>query len=92
MEGNENFIHNEYGYCYYCVCSNCAMIYNLYVEPEFRKKGHATHLIKLTIEEIKKTGYSQEIGVEVEPRENSISVENLSTFYKKMGLTILSIK
>lgn len=54
MEENENFIHNKYGYCYYFIESNNAIIFNLYVEPTYRKRGHAKHLIQLVIREIRR--------------------------------------
>jgi ribosomal protein S18 acetylase RimI-like enzyme len=90
MEENENFIHNKYGYCYYSIEANdAAVIYNLYVEPEHRQKGHAKNLIQLVIREIRATGYNKEIQIEVRPREDSISIENLVAFYKRLGLKIL---
>jgi ribosomal protein S18 acetylase RimI-like enzyme len=90
MEENENFIHNKYGYCFYSIESdNTSMIFNLYVEPEYRRKGHAKHLIHLVINEIRETGYNKEIQIEAHPREDSIDVENLVAFYKRMGLKIL---
>ena len=44
----KDVISNEYGHCHYCVCQfdNCAMIYNLYIEKEHRRKGHATDFIQ----------------------------------------------
>ena len=90
MEENENFIHNKYGYCYYSINSNdTAIIFNLYVEPEYRQKGHAKKLIRLVIREIRETGYNKEIQVEACPREDSISTESLIAFYKSFGLKIL---
>ncbi|TCX51946.1 MULTISPECIES: GNAT family N-acetyltransferase [unclassified Dehalobacter] len=90
MEENENFIHNKYGYCFYSIEANdTALIYNLYVEPEYRQKGHAKNLIRLAIREIRATGYNIEIQIEARPREDSISIENLVAFYKKLGLKIL---
>lgn len=90
MEENENFIHNKYGYCFYSIEANdTAMIYNLHVEPEYRRKGHAKNLIRLVIEEIRKVGYNKEIQIEARPREDSINVENLIAFYKRLGLKIL---
>ena len=90
MEENENFIHNKYGYCYYSIEPNdIAIIFNLYVEPEYRRKGHAKNLIQLVIGEIGKTGCNKEIRVEASPRENSIDAENLTAFYESMGLKIL---
>jgi ribosomal protein S18 acetylase RimI-like enzyme len=90
MRENENFIHNKYGYCYYAIeSSDTAIIFNLYIEPEYRRKGHATHLIQLVIKEIRKAGYIKGIQIEAQPREGSINIENLVAFYKKMGLKIL---
>ena len=90
MEDNENFIHNKYGYCYYQICkTDGAIVYNLYVEPEYRRKGHAKHLIQLAINEIRETGYGKEIFIQAQPRENSINIGNLVAFYKRMGLTII---
>jgi ribosomal protein S18 acetylase RimI-like enzyme len=90
MEENENFIHNKYGYCFYSIEANdTAMIFNLYVEPEYRQKGHAKNLIRLAIREIREVGYNNEIQIEARPREDSIDVEKLVAFYKRMGLKIL---
>ncbi|WP_349667101.1 GNAT family N-acetyltransferase [Lacrimispora sp.] len=85
---NKNFIQNKYGYCYYCICDNCSMIYNLYIEKEYRRKGHAKNIIQLVINEIRKTGYSKDIMIDAVPRENSVDVKTLSDFYERMGLKI----
>ena len=90
MEVNENFIHNKYGYCFYAIESNdVAIIFNLYVEPEYRQKGHAKNLIRLAIREIREAAYTEEIQIEARPREDSINIENLVAFYEKMGLKVL---
>lgn len=87
---NCDFILNKYGYCCYCIKSDCeALIFNLYVHKEFRRLGHAKEIIQLCIAAIRKNGYEKEIKIEVEPMENSISAEDLANFYKKMGLVIL---
>lgn len=90
VEENENFIHNKYGYCFYSIGDNTALIYNLYIEPNYRQKGYAENLIRLVIREIRGTGYYGEIQVEARPREGSISVENLVAFYERLGLRIIS--
>ncbi|MFL0197305.1 GNAT family N-acetyltransferase [Clostridium sp. WILCCON 0269] len=83
-------MHNKYGYCYYSIESNdTAIIFNLYVEPAYRKKGHAKKLIHLAIREIREVGYNEEIQIEARPREDSIDAKNLIAFYEKMGLKIL---
>ena len=85
-----NFIHNKYGYCYYAVGDKTALIYNLYVEPNYRQKGHAENLIRLVIREIRGTGYYGEIQIEAHPKEDSISLENLVRFYERLGLKVIS--
>jgi ribosomal protein S18 acetylase RimI-like enzyme len=87
--GYENFIHNKYGYVYYYIKSDTSIIFNLYVEPEFRRKGHAKKLIYLAIKEIREMAYSGDIWIEVRSKEDSIDINNLSSFYKRMGLKIL---
>ena len=90
MGENENFIHNKYGYCYYSVePDSAALIYNLYVEPDYRRKGHAKDLIRFVVREIRESGYNAEIQIEVRPREDSIDTESLATFYKGMGLVLI---
>jgi len=85
----EGFVRDQYGYCHYFVENKKAFIYNLYTYPEYRKKGHARNHIEYVIKEIIKTGYTGSIGIEADPRENSISVERLSLFYISMGLYVL---
>lgn len=86
---NENFIHTKYGYCYY---SNgiAPLIWNLYIYPQYRRKGHAKRLLRMMIDEILfEMDTPRPINIEVSPRENSINVEDLTRFYKSMGLHIL---
>ena len=86
----EDFIHNKYGYCYYNIePGKNPIIFNLYVHPQYRRKGHAKKLLRYVINEIRQTGYKDEIDIEVSPRENSISVEKLALFYKSMDLNII---
>ena len=86
----ENFIHTNYGYCYYTLdYVNLPVIYGLYINQDCRKKGYATHLLTLVIGEIREGGYSGKILIEAKPKENSISVNNLIRFYEQMNLTIL---
>lgn len=84
-----NLIRTEYGYCNYCICDNCSMLYNLYVEPEHRRKGNAKHLIQTAIDAIRATGYVKDINVEAKPQEGSIGTEKLIEFYIKMGLKVI---
>lgn len=89
---NQNFIHTKFGYCYYEFNSDrsVCLIFNLHVEKEYRRKGHAKHLLELTINEIRNyENYSGELYIEADPEENSISKQNLVRFYKKTGLILI---
>ena len=85
---NENFIHTNYGYCYYSFGAT-PLIYNLYIESQYRRQGRARYLLSLVIAEIHKSLPEDDIYIEVSPIENSISVDDLTKFYKSMGLHIL---
>jgi len=86
----ENFYHDKYGYCYYSIePGKKPMIYNLYIEPEYRRKGHAREHLKFVIKEIRKTGYKGSIEIEVAPREDSIDLAKLVAFYESLGLKII---
>lgn len=90
IKEEREFIHNKYGYCYYDTeTGGRALIFNLYVEPEYRRQGHATKLIQMVINEIRRTGYDREIEIVAEPYENSISLKDIIAFYEKMGLKVV---
>lgn len=84
----ETYISTHYGYCYYDLKNH--LIYNLYVYPDYRNKGYAKRLLQYAINEIRQTGYTGEIYIQAEPREDSISKADLISFYKYMELTILN--
>jgi len=44
--------------------------------------------LEIVINEIRKTGYTGEIKIKAEPRENSISLDKLIRYCKSMGLKI----
>lgn len=89
----KNNINNEYGHCYYCTCDNkCAMIYNLYIIKEHRRKGHAKELVQKAIDEIRATGYKQDIKIVAEPEGESITKKDLVKFYNKMNLKVVDSK
>jgi GNAT superfamily N-acetyltransferase len=90
MKDEGNLISNEYGHCNYCVCDNCAMIYDLYVKKEYRRNGHARYLIQTAIDEIRLTGYKEAIMIKAESTEDSISSEKLIVFYEEMGLKVIN--
>ena len=82
IEINDDFIHNKYGYCYYEIePGKNPIIFNLFVNPQYRRRGHAKWLLQYVINEIRKTGYNGEIGIEASPRENAIEKDKLSNFH-----------
>lgn len=88
LKENENYIHTKHGYCYYYIEGEEAIIYNLYIEPQYRRKGYAKQLLKLVIYLIKTFGITA-IQIECKPRDDSISLEELSRFYKSMRLQVI---
>ena len=86
-EENENFIQNKFGYCFYTLDAH-PLIYNLYVHPQYRRRGHSKELIKLVIREIRKSGEDGKIYIQACPRENSIGLADLTKYYERIGLTI----
>jgi len=47
---NDDFIHNKFGYCYYEIePGKNPIIFNLYVHPEYRRKGHAKQILEYVI-------------------------------------------
>ena len=89
-EMEENFIHNRYGYCYFEVEEGkVPIIFNLYVHPEYRRTGKAKELLSYVICKIRSLGYTGDIDIESLPREQSISSESLSEFYRSLGLHVI---
>lgn len=84
----DNFIHNQAGYCYYSIGEK-PIIFNLYVNPEYRRKGNAKKLLQYVINEIRQTGYNWTIEIEAIPREDSIPLEDIILFYEKLGLSVI---
>lgn len=92
-EIEDNFIQTKYGYCYYEIePGENPIIFNLYVYPQYRRKGQAKKLLQYVINEIRSAGYEGKIDIKVSPRENSISAENLTLFYEEMKLNIINRK
>lgn len=90
MEDYENFYHDKYGYCYYSLEPNkVPAIFNLYVEPEYRGKGHGRRLLKIVISTIRQYDYQGPIEIEADPREGSIERSSLVALYQNMGLTVI---
>lgn len=86
----EDFVHNRYGYCYFEISENDALIYNLYVEPEYRGKGHAKNLLMWVLNEIRKRDYYGVVKIECKPSEPDINKERLTKFYENLGLKVIS--
>jgi ribosomal protein S18 acetylase RimI-like enzyme len=92
MNKNADFIHIKQGYCYFQLyVRKPAVIFGLYVEPEYRRKGYAKKLLQLVISEIRNTGYAGTIQIKADPQEDSISKEQLVTFYERQGLQVVNL-
>ncbi len=95
----DNLIENEFGYCHYIFedewnseenkAEIYAIIYDLYIYEEFRRKGKAREILETIIKLIRETDYDDEIFISAEPREDSISENDLKNFYDSLGLTII---
>ena len=91
VEINTNFIHNKFGYCYYEIEEGKnPIVFNLFVHPEYRRRGHGKWLLDYVINEIRKTGYQGEINIEASPREESIGLDRLTSFYQELGLNVIN--
>jgi GNAT superfamily N-acetyltransferase len=90
---DEDFVHDKCGYCYFSIRrTDGAWVYNLYVEPEHRRQGHARRLLIEVICRIRSSGYMGKIRIRVEPREGSIASEKLEALYRSVGLEVASDK
>ena len=78
---------NKHGYCYYCVCDDCAMIYNLYIEKEHRRKGIARKILLKAIAEIREI-YNGDIKIKAESDEG-LDKNILVKFYKELNLKVI---
>jgi ribosomal protein S18 acetylase RimI-like enzyme len=86
----EDFIQNRFGYCFYDVREGSALIYNLYVHPEYRMQGKARRLLTLAINEIREAGYYGDIKIEASPTEDGINLDRLIVLYGTMKLKVLT--
>ena len=89
MDTIEDFIHDRYGYCFYSVRTKPPLVYNLYVEPAHRGKGHARRLLAYVVVQIRETGHLGEIEIEVAPKETAVDSQRLAKFYRSLGLTVI---
>ena len=81
-------IKTAYGKCEYEFEKDYVHIFNLFVLPVFRNKGRATQLLRMAINSIRETGYSEEIQIVAMPAEPCIDRERLKAFYARMGLIV----
>ena len=89
-EDAENFIHTKYGYCYWAMQPNkIPIIFNLYTEPKFRRKGHAREHLQYIIKEIRNTGYAGNIEIEGPSFYDGVRSQWIAGFYKSMGLAVI---
>lgn len=90
----KNIINADFGHCHYCICykKNCAMIYNLFIKKDYRRKGNAKIFVQNAIDKIRETGYTRDIKIIAEPEAESISKKDLIKFYEKMGLKVVNYK
>lgn len=87
----EDFVHDNCGYCYFSIKpTEGAWVYNLYVEPERRRQGHARRLLNEVICRIRFAGYTGKIRVHADPREGSICRDKLEALYRSVGLEVAS--
>jgi ribosomal protein S18 acetylase RimI-like enzyme len=85
----EDFIQTRFGYCFYEILQKKALIYNLYVHPEYRLQGNAKKLLRHVINEIRSANYRGKIEIEASPRESTVSLKKLRIFYERIGLKVL---
>lgn len=83
-------VQTEFGQCSYGIEDDFVHIYDLYIPPCFRQQGRARKILQQAIEEIRLTGYAGEIQIVANPYDNSIDVNVLASFYKRMGLAVYS--
>lgn len=85
-------ISNEFGFCEYDFeCDKFGKyvhIYNLYIYPKHRRKGHAKKLLLCAISEIRNKGWTSDIFIVAMPIENSITKQKLEDFYKSLELIV----
>jgi ribosomal protein S18 acetylase RimI-like enzyme len=80
-------IKTEFGQCEYEFEIDYVHIYNLFVHPDHRRKGHARELLILAITSIRDAGYVDKIKIVADPTDG-IGQEKLAKFYEKMGLEV----
>lgn len=81
-------IKSKFGFCEYNFEEDYVHIYNLFVYPEYRRKGKAKELLQNAILNIRKTGWLEEIQIVVDPKNKEVDREKLFDFYKSLGLTV----
>ena len=67
----KDFIQNKYGYCYYHIHKNKALIYGLYVHKQYRKTRKAELLLQHVINEIKSLYNIEVLNIFVQNKKRS---------------------
>jgi len=83
-------IKKSFGHCCYEFKEDYVHIYDLFIFPKSRRMGNARRILQIAINRIKKIGYKGKIKIVAQPRGDSISLKNIVTFYKSMGLEVFS--
>lgn len=89
MDNNENFIHIKQGWVCWTFDPQ-PMIYNLFVEAEYRNKGFARKLIRMAKREIDSVIHGVGvIQIQANPNEQGIDTQRLIEFYQQEGLYVV---
>lgn len=87
----EDFVQTRFGYCFYEVKEDSALVYGLFVHPEYRMQGKAKRLLMMVIAEIRNTGYRGGIEIEAIPKEDGVDLDLLIKLYTSMGLKVSNV-
>lgn len=90
MTKTDVYIQNKFGYCSYGFEKDYVHIYGLFVYPEYRRSGNARELLTLAISKIRQRGYTGKIQIVANPQGNSISKDDLISFYESLDLEVFT--
>jgi len=79
-------VRTPFGHCDWSFEGDYVHIYNLFVQPKFRRAGVASEILQQAINEIRATGYVGKISIVADSK--SSFVERLAYFYERMGLEV----
>lgn len=84
----DGYIETVFGRCFWSIEIDYAHVYNLFVNPEYRGKGIARHLLNRAISEIRDCGYTEPICIVSDPKDEYIDRQRLANFYSSMGFEV----